>query len=270
MFGEELSVFSLKARLNILTTGELLSKQANADPQTQVCHACKDGKLDSLAHRLNSCPQNFTLYTYRHNLIEATLVKYLRSAHTAMTFNRGVTTNRALPDVELSDANAVLRPDIIGVDDSNVFIVEVSCPYGDNKDPDHPQNPPLDAQETFPTSSSLYRVFRHKFLKYSSLRDEVEKGVNQKVTLVPIIVSSCGVIPACTTRAVELLFKNKRTRKLVLKEISHDAVVGSWVTYHHKPARYIGDRRPCPLDAQQPVPPHAEDAPAGGRADNAE
>lgn len=246
VYGQELSKFAIKARLNILGTGEIISKRNPNNESVKYCKICKD-KLDSLAHRLNGCPHASNLYTYRHNLLDSTFTKYTKSTFRDAIVFRNCSVCTAIPDVQVSDSNARLRPDQIILTEDNIFIIDFSVPYGDNKEENHPLITPNTEDENLPLSSSLNRVFRDKFVKYKSLRDEIQQNEEREVILLPIIVSSVGVIPACTSRAIEVMFTNKRTRKSLKRDLSRDAIVGSWVTFYRKPPKLIGDRRPCPI-----------------------
>ena len=223
--------FAIRSRTNNLPTPELFAKKPNSEvnPHCKVCE--EHGKLcvESLAHRINGCKPMIRHFTYRHNLIQDTICQYLSKLPSKPVIRVNSTLNSDA--ITLPESLCRLKPDISYYGDNSITMIEITVPYGTIRDNDHGGR------------SSLDESFDKKLNKYTPLAHYIEQEHGIKTELIPIVVSSLGAIPLCTSRALAKIFTNKRTRQQIEKKISYDALVGSAVIFTRSPARFFGDGR---------------------------
>ena len=211
--------FVLKGRLNLLPTGELLDKRNPNAPQ-HVCPKCHDAThKDSLMHRLNGCRATMNQMTVRHNAVQKVIKdeisnKYRVPVKSNCTVRIG---NRTLPQ-----RSAVLKPDLWFEYNNEVQLVEFTVPYGDMT---------TDTQGN--RISSLKSKYNEKVSKYSDLLLDIKNTFNKEAKLTVIVVSSLGVIPNKTTKAIQdLLQLSKKNLQRVVRRIVYEAIRGSYLLFY--------------------------------------
>ena len=212
--------FVLKGRLNQLPTGELLDKQTPNGPR-HVCQKCNDANLtDSLMHRLNGCRSTRNTMTVRHNAVQNIIHKAITNKYRVpVKINSTVKFgNQTLPE-----RSALLKPDIWFEHNNEVQIVEFTVPYGDQTQT--PQGGRM---------SSLTKKYNEKSSKYANLLQDIRDTYRKEAHLTVIVVSSLGVIPSKTIKAIQnLLHLSKKNLQSIVRRIVYEAIRGSYLLFYN-------------------------------------
>jgi len=237
--------FCIMARCNQLATPEILAKRTH-DPEMGHCKICKERGVEclgSLMHILNGCRSTFQWFTWRHNQIEEVIVKELRRKFRNISIGRSVTLG--FTNVELSDANKRLKPDLSAVTGNKLLIIEINCPYGASED--------RNANDNREHEDKLHIKYKEKREKYKDLVKELKDKLDMRIIFIGVVVSSLGVIAEETMLDLIKLF-GKREAKSIGKKLSYNALLGSAVVYYKKPPICFGDPRKCDLCEQNNNP----------------
>lgn len=212
--------FVLKGRLNQLPTGELLDKQTPNGPRHR-CPTCNDNdQVDSLRHRLNSCLARRNEMTLRHNAVQNVIKKAIETKLGIPVKNNSTVK---IGNVTLPPRSAQLKPDLWFIKDNTVQLVEFTIPYGDTSQ-----------TEQGNTISSLTKKHDEKVRKYSNLLQDIKDTYNKEAHLTVIVVSSLGVIPSRTIRAIQnLLHLSNRNLQKIVRRIVFEAIRGSYLLFYN-------------------------------------
>ena len=81
--------------------------------------------------------------------------------------------------------------------------------------------------------SSLKSKYNEKVSKYSDLLLDIKNTFNKEAKLTVIVVSSLGVIPNKTTKAIQdLLQLSKKNLQRVVRRIVYEAIRGSYLLFY--------------------------------------
>ena len=185
--------FIHRARLNVLLLNANKSRFSHADPTCR--HCCHP---ETLPHVLCHCRPQMTLIRDRHNKIVDRIVKAVRFGE--------ITMDRAVRESGLR-----LRPDIVVMDQKNVLIIDVTCPFDND-------------------SRALAEAAEHKFTKYTDLKEHfISRGF--KCDIYPFVIGALGSWYPKNELLCSQLGMTRRYKSLFRKLCCTDAIQGSTDIY---------------------------------------
>jgi hypothetical protein len=221
--------FTVVGRADCLPTPANLRRWFN-DRGNEDCPRCDKGRKQTLAHILNECTPNYNLMTKRHNrLAEVTrraVVKFI-----GRYLQSEIRENQRANQAGLPEELKTLRPDMMfrqrdrstrrdrgegqGEDrEQNITeIIEFSCPYSCIS---HDRD-------------TLEKTYETKRTKYEELARTLSTIRNEKVRVMPIIVSSIRAIYGPSMKDLQKVLRcsNNEMKKLERK-MSETVIFGSW------------------------------------------
>jgi hypothetical protein len=212
------------------------------------CLVCNRGVPETLNHILNGCRNRFQKVIFRHNLnfriIGQAILKHKKKP--IIKYNSSIVfphKNQTLPD-----DTKKLRPDIWFEKDVELFIVEVTMPYGSRTRYNVPHEDG-EEEENFEEMSTLEVRRREKIRKYKKLVEDCKKVFDVKVHFFIIVISSLGALSSFkATNLSKLLKYQKRTLSLWPKILSVVALRGSMILYYNLGHKRTESEIPTAID----------------------
>jgi hypothetical protein len=205
--------FMVAERANVLPIPANI-EQWYQRPKT-MCRRYDKHTKPMLAHILNDCPANCTEMTRHHNKV----VDVMRRAIEEQMANRlhtRISENTTMRGEGLSEEMRRLKPDLNFVASTYgmrfTLIIDISCPYGCIS---YGEN-------------TLRKVYVDKLEKYARLAQEIKADQYMLMEIIPVIVSSLGVVHEQSFKAFGQLFMcEEREEKKLVRRLSEAAIAGS-------------------------------------------
>ena len=225
----------VKARCNLLFTGKKAIKYSNQPIQNcPKCPYCWTTEEDTIMHRLNGCKSNLQAQTKRHNSVQNVIIDFVKDRRKDLTFK--INSSVMIDNVQLSEEYRRLKPDITLWNDNELYIVEISCPYGNMTKDDEGNE-----------INSLDKVYKQKVEKYANLVNECREKFDRRTKLIIVIVSSLGAIHKRSIAGIKKLLRLKKNKKkgilnIALRRMSIVSCISSYFIYHGMEFRTIRSR----------------------------
>jgi hypothetical protein len=238
--------FAIRARTNSLPTRVILKKARRV--RDDSCLMCTRRQPETLQHVLNGCRKRFQKMTYRHNQICKILAQAILKHQHRPIIKYNSTIILPQKRQRLPEDTRILKPDIWFEREGELFIIEVTIPYGSKTR----HNIHTDEEEESLEELSTLEVRRmEKERKYRKLVEDCERIYDMKVHFFVIIVSSLGNIPSFTVTNLSKLLKcQKRTLSLWLKRLSVAAIRGSLFLFYNFTLKRTNDEAPTAMDEE--------------------
>lgn len=188
--------FIHRARLNVVPTNQNKSRWSNVSTSCRKCGS----EAETLPHIICHCRQHMTEIRDRHNRIVDRLSNAIRSGE--------VRLDQQIPDIP--DRS---RPDIVIIDDNQVTIIDVTCPFENDSD-------------------ALKIAEQEKIAKYDHLKDHyIAQGKNCSVF--GFVIGSLGAWHPANEAVLTRLGMTRSYKSLFRKLCCSDAIQGSAITYYN-------------------------------------
>ena len=209
---DELLIFCVKARLNILPTNfTLYIWNGDNGPRCHFCYHC----TESMAHLLNGCRAEFgNFYSRRHNRIVNYLSDQLKFVDRRYRNYNNKNIETIMPEhhqiLQLCKAR---KPDIVRYDPvtKSIDIVEITICY------------------------DLYfeQALSGKHEKYLHLLNVLE-NLGLKVKMHVLCFGSLGNVPKACSKMIRKIYKNRDKAKNILKWCSISIIIGANYIWRHR------------------------------------
>ena len=203
-FSDALVRFMVAGRLNRLPTRHNIEKWYQK-PHTPCSCGGKGAEHQTLAHLLNSCNYQRGKIIERHDKIIQILKEIIAEK---------------IPGAALDGENQVYRevdgpnkPDLVITTDDQILILDATCPYGGTQH----------------GSRAVQSAFEKKITKYSGLKKHLEEVHEKRATIIPVVVSSLGLVLAQSMTLLKVSCHLDDTEiKQLKKRLSVAALSGSY------------------------------------------
>ena len=214
----------IKARCNILYTGKKAIKiNHQVTENCPKCPYCWTKDDDTLSHRINGCKSNLQAQTKRHNSVQNVIIDIVKQRRKDLTFK--INSSVMIDNIQLSEEYRRLKPDITLWNERELYVVEISCPYGNITKDDNDND-----------INTLDKVYQQKMEKYASLIEECKEKFHRETKLIVVIVSSLGAIYKKSISGIKKLLnmgnRKKGTLNVALRRISIVSCISSYFIYH--------------------------------------
>ena len=206
---EEILIFTVKARLQVLPTKLNLSIWYPNKHDSHCLHHGQQHMIESMSHILNGCHFYKGLYTARHDRIVNLIKKSVSSMSPSVVFHCNIPVKPNM--FENNNPQAFVNisantPDIIRIDEARreVVLLEVGCTF----------------------DFSLEEAFLTKQLKYQPLVQAItDMGYNCQ--LLVFIFGSLGHVHRLVVRGLRIMGLSKCRAKQLAKYCSVSSIIGS-------------------------------------------
>ena len=190
--------FIHRARTNTLPLNAVKSRWSDTNPACRRCLGQQ--REETLPHVLCHCRPNMVMIRQRHNKI-------------AQRLNHAIYRGEKVMDLTVPESEDQLRPDIVVRDENRVTIIDITCPFENDKD-------------------SLHTAALRKIEKYSPLIDTFAAQGKEAKVFAFVVGALGGWYPGNELLLNELRISH-RYRRLMRKLCSADAIQGSRDIYLH-------------------------------------
>lgn len=185
--------FIHRARLNCIPLNSVKSRWSNASPKCRQCPS-----TETLPHVLCHCKPNMVNITRRHTKILDRISNAIRFGTVSI-------------DQTVEGSNSLLRPDIVIVDNNNVIIIDVCCPFDNDVD-------------------ALRMAEERKITKYAGLKQFfVDQG--KKCEVFGFVIGALGTWYPSNENILRHIGMAKSYRSLFRKLCCSDVIQGSTDVY---------------------------------------
>ena len=209
---DNITRFMIAGRCDLLPTPNNIATWTGAEKPMCTCGKREHAPI-TLKHILNDCGYYVSLYMERHNRV--------------MEVIREVITNR--DDVEIlaedsqADVELRLKPDLVIRNPEHIVIVDATCPYGGSI------LQQTEEGQLIKRGRNLEKAFALKMEKYEPLRRALMSRYGSPVEILPIVVSSLGIIYKRTITEIKRILKvPKKKMAKMLRRLSRTAIEGSY------------------------------------------
>jgi hypothetical protein len=238
--------FAIRARTNSLSTRVILKKARRV--RDDCCLMCTRRQPETLQHVLNGCRKRFQKMTYRHNQICKILAQAILKHQHRPIIKYNSTIILPQKRQRLPEDTRILKPDIWFEREGELFIIEVTIPYGSKtRYKKHTE----EEDESLEELSAIEVRRMEKERKYRKLVEDCQYIFDIKVHFFVIIMSSLRAIPSFTCTDLSKLLKCQKSMLLLwLKRLPVEAIrVSLFLFYNFAPKR-TNDEIPTAIDEE--------------------
>ena len=215
---DNMARFVMAGRCDLLPTPNNIATWTGQEKPICTCGKREHAQI-TLRHILNDCGFHTRQYMERHNRI--------------MQLIRDVVTNEDDTEILAEDSTigegSRLKPDLAIKSPKHIIIIDATCPYGGSI---------LQQDEEghlIKRGRILEKAFKDKIDKYTPLKEILEERYQMKTEILPIVVSSLGIIYKKTMTEVKRILdipKKKMTK--LMKRLSQAAIEGSYQIWRQR------------------------------------
>ena len=228
-YPDNLAKFMIVGRCNLLATPNNIAIWTGGEKPICSCGK-RENALITLKHILNDCGFYTGLYMKRHNRIMQMVRELIIEEQEVEILAEDSTT----------DTDLRLKPDLVIKHQGQITIIDATCPYGGSI------TQQTEEGQLIKIGRSMERAFHLKLEKYRPLQIALRERYHTTVEILPVVVSSLGVIYKKTESETERILKiTKKKRQKLMKRLSKAAVEESykiWLTHSRRGTQADGEQ----------------------------